>query len=262
MDCNACGKDFALPRGRTFQCPHCSHDHFLSDYLGLFSDIPEDWGREQLASMVMAAVETLALFKLPIALAKRKQLHRLKEFLLVKDGPLMFRAQGYRVVSGIREFVKWLVKKGAELNLVGVEKTGDFPSYLLEYPELLPTPGDYLIPTMKFLKEEIHGSTFDPASYRNRVSYGSRMGIRLSPHHCVVLQFPTKHMDDTGPTAPSLSDMLGVETIIRTLRLLTSSAHDNALLPLVLANRAVSLSESPSSQILDDYISGLIGKAA
>ena len=262
MDCNDCGREFTLPRGRGFQCPHCAHDHFLSDYLGLFSETPEEWGKEQLASMVMGAIETLALFKLPVALAKKKQIHRLNEFLLVKDGPLMFRAQGYRLVASIRDFIRWVHKKGASFNLVGVEKTGDFVTYLTEYPELLPIPGDYFIPSMKFLKEEIQGTLFDPTTFRNRVSYGSRIGVRLSQHHCVALQLPTHQMSDQGPISPKAEDMLGLETIVRALAGLTSSAHDNALLPLVLGNRAVSLSESPSSRILDDYINGLIGLAA
>jgi hypothetical protein len=258
MNCLNCDEVFSLPRGQTFQCPHCSYDHYLSDYLDLFGDQPEDRSREQVASMVMAAVETLALFELPVKLAERGHLQRLAAFLFIKDGPLMFRAGGYRLTDSLRDFVEWLYAEGYVLNLVGVEKTGDFADFLNDSPDLLPTPGDFFVPSVQFMQEEVRGTRFDPTTYRNRVSYGSRVGVRLSPEHLVALQVPTKSMSDTGPTTPAPSDLIRLETVVRTLARLTSAAHDNALVPLVLANQAVSLSDKPSSRILDDFINSLI----
>src|SRR5262249_49689189 len=109
MECLQCNETFPLVRGRTFACPQCGHEHLLSDYLDLLSGAAEEWGGEQIASMVMNAIETLTLWKLPVRLAQANELDRMSQFLFVKDGPLLFRAQGYRLVDSIRDFIEWLV---------------------------------------------------------------------------------------------------------------------------------------------------------
>lgn len=259
MHCYQCRELFPLVRGRTFPCPHCGHEHYLSDYLDLLSDVSEEWGTEQLASMVMNMLETLALWKLPVRLVQANKLNRLSQFLLIKDGPLLFRAQGFRLVDSIRDFIEWLNQNGHSINLVGIEKTGAFVDFLDCYPSLLPNKGDYFLPSIRFIQEDIRGGVFDAATYRNRVSYGSRVGIRVSDQHVLCLHIPTSTMTDTEPKAPASGDLISFEAIAATLSGLTSSAYQNAVLPLILANRAVSLSENPSARILDEYITGIIG---
>ena len=259
--CVSCGKPFDLPKARSFSCPHCSYDHYLSDYLGLTSET-EDYGREQMASMVMATIELLALFRLPVELARRGELARLSDFLLIKDGALMLRAQGYRVIDRVREFIEWIHATGHQIYLVGVEKTGDFAEFVQDFQDILPDPGDHFLPSRRFVVEDIQGMGFDPATHRNRVSYGTRIGARLSRTHVVALQIPTASMANGGPLDPEPADLLGLADILRALGGLTSSSHDNALLPLVLANRAVSLSNKPSSGILDSYLTSFLADGA
>jgi hypothetical protein len=260
MNCYKCERLFPISRGQTIVCPHCQYVHFLSDYLGLFSNVADEWGSEQIPSMVMATIEALALWKLPVRLAQTNQLHRLREFLFIKDGPLILRAEGFRIVDSLRDFVEWLVDQGHCINLVGVEKSGGLVNFLGCYPALLAEAGDYFAPSIRFMHEEVRGGTFDPDSYRNRVSYGSRVAVRLSPHHKVVLHIPTKRMTDTGPTDPQTSDLISLDGIVAILASLTSAAHDDALLPITLVNRAVSLSDNPSNRILEDYMNQVIGK--
>jgi len=260
MRCYQCEREFNITRGQTFPCPHCQHVHFLSDYLGIFANISDEWGPEQVPSAVMATIETLALWKLPVRLAQTNQLHRLGEFLFVKDGPLLLRAEGFRIVDSLRDFVEWLVDNNHSINLVGIEKTGGLVDFLSCYPDFLSDVGDYFVPSIQFMHEEIRGGTFEPTGYRNRVSYGSRVAVRLTPHHKVVLHVPTKRMSDTGPITPQASDLVSFDKVCATLATLTSSAHDNALLPVMLTNRAVSLSDRPSNRILDEYMNQVIGR--
>lgn len=258
MRCIGCNSEFILPRSRTFPCPECGFDHYLSDYLGLTSEV-EDNGRDQLANMVMATIELLAFFRLPMKLVKSQRAEKLSEFILIKDGPLMLRAQGYKIIDGVREFIEWIYDNNYQLNMVGVEKTGDFCEFVEEFSDVIPEPGDYFLPSRKTMMEEIQGVSFDEDSYRNRVSFGTRIGVRLSENHVVALQIPTKNLDEGGPENPTENDMPALEDIVLTLSGLTSSAHDNALLPLVLVNKAVSLSDKPSSGILDDYLTNVVG---
>lgn len=259
MNCYQCDQPFPIPRSRTFNCPHCQHSHFLSDYLGLFANISEEWGPEQVASMVMATIETLALWKLPVRLAQTNRLHRLSEFLFIKDGPLLLRAEGFRIVDSIRDFIEWLFQKGHSINLTGIEKTGDLVNFMGCYPDLLSQPGDYFLPSIKFIFEEVRGAVFDPSTYRNRVSYGSRVAMRLGAQHRVVIHLPTHRMTATEPVDPQTSDLIALDRVASALSALRSSAHTDALLPVVLINRAVSLSDRPSNRILDEYLGQVIG---
>lgn len=258
MDCVGCGKQFPLPHSREFSCPYCGFDHFLSDYLGLNSD-SEDFSTDQLAKMIMATVELLALFRLPMRLVQLGRPEKLSEFLLIKDGPLMLRAQGYKVIDGVRALIEWLHAKKHPLKVVGIEKTGDFSEFLNNYSDIIPEPGDFFLPSRRTILEEIQGAKFDESTHRNRVSFGTRMGVRLSKTHVVALQLPTRTLTEGGPLEPVPMDMPFLEEIVAALASLTSSSHDNALLPLVLANRAVSLSDKPSSGILENYLNSVTG---
>lgn len=255
--CDACDEGFPLARARSFSCPHCGHGHTLSDALNLFSEDAEDWAREGTLSMVMAAVETLLLFKLPARLTVLGKFDLLSRHLFVKDGPLMMRAGGARLVKAIRKYLAWMVAEGHPLNLVGIEKTGDLAAYLDAYRNTLVEPGDFVFPSIRELYEEVSGLAYN-SNVRNRVSYGHRIGVMLSPSHRVALQVPARVMGDTRPEDFPVSELVGLETAVRTLARLTSSAYDNAVLPLTLANSAVSLSQGVSTRILDDYVGSLV----
>lgn len=235
----------------TFSCPHCGHEHFFSDYLHIGKETPEEWSRQETAIALMSVIETLAIFEVPVHLAKTSQLPKMADTLFVKDGPLLLRAYLSRLVEPIRAFIEWINQQNQSFFLVGIEKTGDFVNYLDEFAAALPTAGDYFIPSVRFMIEDVAGAVMNEKSYRNRVSYGSKVAIRLSNEHVVPLSVPT---GAKYPLEPKPNDLLGFPEIARTLSQLTSAQHDNALIPLVLANRAVSISQSPSGSILNDFV--------
>jgi hypothetical protein len=250
MDCYSCDARFEVPIGLTFSCPHCGHEHFFSDYLHIGKDSPDEWSREETAISLRSVIEALALFEVPVHLAKKDQLDLMADTLFVMDGPLLLRAYLSRLVEPIRDFVQWIKDQQAEYYLVGIEKTGDFVNFLDEFARATPNPGDYFLPSVRFMIEDVAGAVMH-AGYRNRVSYGSKVAVRLSNDHIVALNVPT---GSQYPLNPSKEDLLGFDEIVRTLTLLTSSQHDNAVIPLVLANRAVSISQSPSGSILHNFV--------
>ncbi|MEM7517717.1 MAG: hypothetical protein AAF368_12455, partial [Planctomycetota bacterium] len=57
-----------------FNCPSCGHEHYLSDYLGVLSgDATDELPSEGVAHQMMAIIETLSLFTLPVRLFKEGQ---------------------------------------------------------------------------------------------------------------------------------------------------------------------------------------------
>ncbi|MEO1017813.1 MAG: hypothetical protein AAFY56_08980 [Pseudomonadota bacterium] len=251
MECFGCDAKFTVPERLTFSCPHCGHEHFFADYLHIGKESPEEWSRQETAIALMAVIETLALFEVPVHLAKTSRLQQMSDTLFIKDGPLLLRAYLSRLVEPIRDFIEWVKDQRYTFHMVGIEKTGDFVRYLDEFARVLPEAGDYFVPSVRFMIEDVAGAIMNENTYRNRVSYGSKVAIRLSTEHVVPLSIPT---GASYPLKPTAEDLIGFSEIARTLSQLTSAQHDNALIPLVLANRAVSISQSPSGNILHDFV--------
>ncbi len=254
MDCLACGLRFELPyatRALSFACSSCSYVHYLSDYLGV-SEIADDFGREMTVSNLRNVLETLILFDLVRKFGMQKD--EMRKTLFIKDGPLLLRAQLGRLVEPIRSLISHLRDLGSELHIVGVEKNSAFVSLIDEFRGTLPSPGDYFLPSVRFLVEEVAGGEM-PDNYRNRVSYGAKVAARLGPHHVVVLHIPTGDF----LLEPKPQDLLGFEHSARVLSKLLSYRYENALVPLVLINSMVSIAQRPSGTILETFAAHLMG---
>src|SRR5262249_50040284 len=132
--------------------------------------------------------------------------------------------------------------------------TGDLVDFLEEYKHHLPDPGDFFLPSARFLLEEVNGVAV-PQKYRNRVSYGAKVLLRAGPGHVLVLSIPTG--DFLFEPAPS--DLIGFEPTVRTLAQLLSYQYPNALVPLTLANATVSIARKPSGKILEHFVHQVMG---
>lgn len=253
MNCLGCGhKDMRLPRHQlSFSCSRCGYEHTLSDYLSIGAEDPEDWSREETASALRDALETLTLFHFLRKYFREDTV--MEETLFVKDGPLLLRAALSRLVMPIRDFITHIRNEDHPLHFVGIEKTGDFANFLDEYREEIPETGDYFLPSVEFLVEEISGSNMSPG-YRNRVSYGAKTGARLGQGHLVAMNVPTGQflLDPQG------EDLIGFEGSVRILSELVSHRYPNALIPLVMANSAASIARRPSGDILSTFTDQLM----
>lgn len=254
MGCISCGRDFTLPRSAlSFDCPACGYRHSLADYLQLVSTSPEDWAKEEVVIGLRNVLETLLLLSFLILYRDRPMV--LKRTLFIKDGPLLLRAHLSRLVEPVREFLTHLKGLGRSLHIVGIEKTGDLVDHLPFIKDVLKSPGDYFLPSVKYLHERIQGVPFVEGVYRNRVQYGNKIVIRLGPDHVVAANVPTGEFK----LAPGIDDLFGVRESAALLSELTSFSHENALIPLVLANRAASISMRPSGDILETFARRVLG---
>lgn len=257
MECRSCKVSFPLPRNqRVFVCPRCHHSHTLSDYLGIAAEGSDDWGRPDAVSQLRDVLETLSIFAVVKGLYAEPNI--LGSVLFIKDGPLLLRANLYRLADAIRDFITHLRYTAVPLNLVGVEKHGEMVDFIPFLARLLPNAGDFFLPSVRFIVTEIKGAEFptDPSAYRNRVSYGAKLIARVGPDHSLAMNIPT------GPFLlnPTASDLLGFEKIVRALSRLVSYRYDNALMPIVATNAAASLSFRPSSRILEHFVDEMLGR--
>ena len=255
MDCLYCGTRVELPRhALKFSCDNCSHEHWLSDYLSIGGDGPDHWAKEDAANALRDILETLSLFHFLRLYHEEETV--IKETLFVKDGPLLLRAALSRLVEPIRAFICHTKENFYGVNLLGVEKTGDLVNFMQECADELSAPGDFFLPTVKFLLEEVAGVTM-PFGYRNRVSYGAKILVRIGPDHILALNIPTGDF----LTDPTLQDLIGFEDSVRALSELVSYRFENAIIPLVLANASASIARRPSGEILTTYADQFLGKS-
>ena len=250
MECYDCGKDIVLPRSKKqFTCSACGSPHTLADYLRITESQPDDWAREEAVINLRNVLETLMLFQLIISSQKNSTI--LERTLFIKDGPLLLRAQLSRLVEPIRAFLKWMRNQNKPVKLLGVEKSGALVEHLPLIRNVLTKPGNFFLPSIRYLHERIEGTTFDPRTYRNRVQYGAKLVVRLGVSHTVVLNIATG--TDEFLHSPTEGDLMGFPDAVSVLSELLSYSHENALIPLVLANAATSISMAPSSEILTNF---------
>jgi LSD1 subclass zinc finger protein len=253
MNCTKCREIIQLPKSiKNFKCNACGESHTLSDYLQITDSQPEDWAREETVSSLRNILETLMLFQFVISYRDRPVL---RHTLFVKDGPLLLRAHLSRLVEPIRAFIENLRISGRTPYLVGVEKSGALVDHIPAVQQTLKNPGDFFLPSVQYLHERIEGVSFDPRTYRNRVHYGSKIVIRLGHSHVVAFNLPTGEFK----IEPSVSDLIGFEDSMAVLSEMVSFSYENAIIPLVLANSATSISMNPSSEILEDFVRRIMG---
>lgn len=253
MACIRCGLDVRLPRNQLrFSCPHCQQPHTLADYLQLVQNTPEDWAGDGVIAELTSVGEHLLLLGVLIKLAEHPPL--LAQTVLVKDGPLVLRSQLSRLVFAVRAYFDHLREQGLAVHLVGVEKTGQLVDHTPMLEDVLKEPGDYFLPSVQYLQERIKGVSYsaDPANYR--AQYGNKVVVRLGPEHVVALTIPTGEYR----LDPQEADLLGFRTSVGALAEMLSSAHENALVPLILANQLASISENPSRGILQRFAERLL----
>jgi hypothetical protein len=253
MKCLSCGVFIELPRNALqFNCPSCNEIHNLSDYLGLCDEDAEDRPRAEAVSNLRSVLEILVLFSFIIKFRERDSI--MKNTLFLLDGPLLLRAQLSRLVEPIRDLIIDQREQGRSLYLVGVEKTGELRSFADSYTDILTELGDYFLPNTKFIVEEIHGRSFNASNYRNRVNYGAKVIVRIGPDHVLVLNVPTGEY----LISPESNDLIGFEQIAQVLSKLVSYSHDNALIPLIMANTEASISNQPSGSILSHFVDRIL----
>lgn len=258
MACLKCGEDVRLPRNQIrFACPACNEPHTLSDYLQLVNSTPDDWARENIISDLSSVTENLLLLGFLIdryLLPPEKRDRAFRETLFVKDGPLVLRSQLSRLVFAARAFFEHLKAEGLTFHVVGVEKTGELVSHIPMIERVLKEPGDYFLPSVQYLQERIKGVVYnpDPANYRSQ--YGTKVVVRLGKDHVVAFNIPTGEF----PQTPTAADLVGFAESMGALSNMLSSAHENALVPLKLANSLASISHNPSKGILERFAQRLL----
>lgn len=247
-DCSAVEITFS-PGGPVEQpCDDCGRTIYLADALRLYERIDEELGAGGILSYLLTAVEQIVLVHVIRSIWGIKP-DLLREVLFVKDGPLAFFGVTAPLFRPMRDLMRFLgtADNGPLISLIGLEKSGPFVEHAALIEEAIPA-GHALVLSSPYIYKHITPGPPDKDFGRNTY-YGAKVIFRGRANDTYVATIPTLEYVNS----PTLQDLLNGPDVLQTTARLRCSMYDNALLPVVLANRLVSLADVPSSEILKRF---------
>ncbi len=239
-------------------CEACGGAVHLSDGLRLYERIDDEQGAGGVMSYLLTTLEQLVIVNIIRQLLDLKP-SILREILLIKDGPLAFFGVVAPLHKPMRELMEFLSDQdnGRPLIcLIGLEKSGSFVEHaaLIE-PSL--KKGHYLLPDTEYIYKYILPGNPSREGFGHNTYYGAKLIFKSDRGDVFVATVPTRSFQ----AAPEFEDLLNGAEVVRVTSQLRCSMYDNALIPVVLANRLVSLADVPSSEILKRFVKASVVQA-
>jgi hypothetical protein len=233
-------------------CPACDRPIYLIDVFRLHERIDEEQGASGIISYVMTALEQVVfvyVVKALLALSPRV----LGECLMIKDGPLAFFGTTAPLSRRMQELVVYLVQRqqsgGSGFNFVGLEKSGAFVEHAAQIERMMGSDTILPLSTEYIYRYIVPGQGDNSRPYAWNTYWGGKLIFKAGDASTYVATVPLASV--TG--SPTLGDYAGLDEVLSVLGELRCSMYDNALIPVALANKLVSLSDFPSSRILERF---------
>jgi hypothetical protein len=245
-------------------CSRCGEPVFMVDALRLYERIDEDQGAGGIVSYVMTTLEQIVLVHLIKAVWELRPA-TLREILFIKDGPLAFFGLTAPLSRPMRELVQFLRRQpntvgpsgttASLVNVVGLEKSGAFVEHAVQIEDRL-KPGTAMLLSSDYVTRYIvPGDPNRPDPYGRNTYWGEKLVFKAWDNNTYVVTVATGD-HQLQPSEFALSNLDEVLSVVGRLR---CSMYDNALIPIALANKLVSLSEFPSARILENFARESLG---
>jgi len=259
--CPHCGKDDSkgvnitlnrahMTRRYTFPCPNCKNEIYITDVMRLHEAIDDELGASGVLGYLTTTLEQLVLAHL-IRLVLKTKPDLMKELLFIKDGPLAFFGQTANLHRPMRALVVFLSAQ-YDFFMAGLEKSGAFVDHADEITKKLPNGHILLLDNEYIYKYIIPGRGDEAEPYGRTTYYGKKLIFRTSQGHVYVASLPSVHFPKK-PEPASPEQYLNLHVVLSCLEKLRCDMYDNALIPVALANKLVSLSNHPSAKILQRF---------
>lgn len=227
------------------KCPHCGETIYLTDVLRLHQKVTDDSASGVLKPLTLLLEQLLLVHYIRINLEKDPTI--LNETLFIRDGALAFFDALSNFSTPMYELFKYLLENH-NLFLVGIEKSGAFVDFArsidsyMENGSVMILNSDYIY---KYIK---YGSSGNQNGYGFNSYYGCKVIFKSLKGDIYVLTLPTTERSMLNPKKESFKNM---DIILDTLTRLKSDRYDNAVLPIALVNKTVSISNVPGTDILE-----------
>jgi hypothetical protein len=249
-DCLARDFSFSYDGPVVVQCDACGRPVYLADALRLYERIDEEQGAGAIVSYLLTSLEQIVLVHLIRSVLKLKPA-LLEQVLFVKDGPLAFFGVTAPLYGPMRDLMKHLAEDydSPLINLVGLEKSGAFVEHAQAIEDQL-IPYTALTLDSEYIYKHIVPGDPMTGAFGANTYYGAKVIFAGGSGDIYVGTVPT----GAAVSAPRLKDLYNGADVLRATVLLRCSMYDNALIPVALANKLVSLADMPSAEILKKFV--------
>ncbi len=231
----------------TITCPHCGEKIYLTDVLRLHEVIDNELGAGGILGYLTTAVEQIIIvYLIKQMLNIRPSL--LSQTLFVKDGPLAFFGQTANLHKPMRKLMTFL-NQHHSIYLVGLEKSGSFVEHAVRASEKMLPKQMLLLGNSYIYKYIIPGNGRDSEPYAISSYYGHKVIFKSEHNNVYVATIPNVQ----AMVEPQISDYININEILYNITALKCDLYYNSLVPVVMANKLVSLADHPSSDLLKTF---------
>lgn len=251
--CPTCGqrdiklKTEEMEKDYTFKCPSCKEIIYLTDTFRLHEIIDNEIGAGGIIGYLGNVLEQVVLIHLIWVILQIKP-SLLNEVLFIKDGQLAFFGQTANIHEPMKALIIYLIEKHS-IYLAGLEKSGAFVEHADEIADKL-TPGTAILLNNDYIYRYIIPGRPDAKDpYGSTTYYGRKVIYKADDERIYVVTLPTGNI----AVNPEAKDFPNIDIILQNIKKLKCDMYDSSLIPVSLVNNLVSLSNHPSSVILEKF---------
>ena len=227
---------------------------YLTDVFRLHEVVDEEHGAGGMLGYLTRLIEQLILVHF-IRFILINQATFLDRFLFIADGPLSFSGQTANMNASMRNLCNFL-KSDHNLFLVGLEKSGVFVEHAQEIcapPKGTPVleKGNYILMSNNYIYKYVMPGDATRMHYGISSYYSGKVLFHSQVGQILVLTVPTDHKDSI--LEPKLKDYLNLHVVLHNIQKLRCNMYDDAVVPIALANKLVSLANHPSKVLLEKF---------
>jgi hypothetical protein len=230
-----------------FKCPSCKSDIYLTDVFRLHEAIDNELGAGGILAYVVTTIEQIILAHLIRTILLTKP-SLMDEVLFIKDGPLGFFGQTANMHKPFRALMNFLFTQH-NCYLAGLEKSGAFVEHAHEIAPLLEAGTVLLLNDDYIYRYIIPGKADASSPYGRTTYYGNKVIFKSATERIHVVTLPTRDV----LSDPREKDFPNLHVVLRNIAKLKCDMYDDALVPVALVNKLVSLANHPSSRILQKF---------
>ena len=235
----------------SWNCTHdkCKREILITDVFRLFEKVDDASGATGILTYLESVTESFftihtikSLLEIQDGLVDR--------FLFVKDGPLSFGGETANMYKPMQVLLTYLNKTN-KINLIGVESSGAFVDHARQIKDKL-QPGQVFLLNNEHIYNYIQVGSHKLQQYGSTSYYSGKFIYKSFDDRVYVLTLPVEN-HNTYYNQPELTDLRNIQEILMNIDKLRCDIYENALIPVAIANKLISLTHHPSSNILERF---------
>lgn len=237
---------------------NCEKEILITDVLRLFEKVDklENADASGIITYLEKAIESFFIIHTIKSLMEIQD-GLVDRFLFVKDGPLSFGGETANMHKPMQALLTYLNKTN-KINLVGVETSGAFVDHARQIKDKL-NPGQVFLLNNEHIYTYIQVGDHKQQRYGSTSYYSGKFIYKSFDGRVYVLTLPVEN-HNTYYNQPELTDLKNIQEILMNIDKLRCDIYENALIPVAVANKLISLTNHPSSNILEKFAKKSMGR--